>query len=459
VNLEQAVAAARQALGSMDTRRTFRPAVVAHDIWLASGLETMLPETVLMCVQRSSAVDVLRQRGIDVFCLSEHVSAEEVAGRSSAELLEHPRAVDFCHRNGPLAVMTFKPSERFEAAVRATDGKLVAGRGTRHMATARSFENKLNFVDIAIRAGLRTPRWEVVTAEDLDYPTLAVRFGESLVVQGPRGNAGQRTWLVSGEAELEAVKAREGGNQLRVAELLDGMPFTVNAVADEAGLLDWIPPSRQVTGVPWLTPMPLGSCGNAWGERALDPHLEAVGKATAALGDALGQEGFSGVFGVDFVDGAEGPAVIETNPRMVASLPLATQLELEAGRVPLLLRALLLGLGVPDERLVAQAAAGPAAPALTQTSQLIVHRLETDPPARPLMPSGVYLLRAGEPPVFLRPGAWLSDVLSDDEALLLAREPREPVTPAREFARVYVRGSAGELTPGVADLVGTLRGT
>jgi hypothetical protein len=457
VNVEQAVAAARLALGAIDTRRAFRPAVVAHDIWLASGLETMLPETVLMCVQRSSAVDVLRERGIDLFCLSEHVSAEEVAGRSSADLFEHPRAVDFAQRHGPLAVMTFKPSERFEAAVRATGGKLIAGRGSRHMAVARSFENKLNFVDIAARVELRTPSWEVLAADDLDYSSLAGRFGESMVVQGPRGNAGQRTWGVANEADLEGVRAQESGKQVRVSERVEGMPFTVNAVADEGGVLDWTQPSRQVTGVPWLTPMQLGSCGNAWGEQALEPYVAEVGRATGAVGDALGREGFGGVFGVDFVLGADGPVVIETNPRMVASLPLATQLELDAGRVPLLLQALLLGLGVADERMAAPSPV-PAAP-LRPTSQVILHRLESDPAPRPFMPSGVYLLREAAAPVFLRSGAWLGDVLSDDEALLLVREPKEPVTVAREFGRVYLRGSAAELTPGLTEMVSAVRGT
>jgi hypothetical protein len=452
------VAAARRALSSIDAR-AYRPAVAAHDIWLASGLETMLPETVLMCVQRSSAVDVLRLRGIDVFCLSEHVSAEEVAGRSSADLFEHPSAVEFCHRHGPLAVMTFKPSERFEAAVRATDSRLIAGRGSRHMAVARSFENKLNFVAIAARVGLRTPRWEVLGADNLDYVSLAASYGARLVVQGPRGNAGQRTWLVASEADLEAVKTREAGKPLRVAELIDGLPFTVNGVAGEEGLLDWTEPCRQVTGVPWLTPMPLGSCGNAWGEPGLETHLAEFGKATAAVGDALGLDGFSGIFGVDFVLGPEGSVVVETNPRMVASLPLATQVELEAGRLPLLLQALLVGLGVPNERLVSPSPAGqPAPPPLSPTSQVIVHSLESDPSARPQMVSGVYLLRDGETPAFLRPAAWLSDLHSEDEALLLVREPTEPVTPAREFARVYLRGSAAELTPGLAELVSAVRG-
>ena len=156
MNLAVAVSRAREALAA-SAGGPRRPAVVAHDIWLASGLETVLPETVLMCVQRSSAVDVLRNRGIEVFCLSEHMPPAEVEGKSSAHLLEHPAAIEFCKRVGPLAVMTFKPSERLEAAVRNVSGTTVGGDRAQ-MTAARSFENKLNFVDIAARAGLRTPR-------------------------------------------------------------------------------------------------------------------------------------------------------------------------------------------------------------------------------------------------------------------------------------------------------------
>src|ERR1700737_2668687 len=394
LNLAQAVEAARAALESIDGRPAFRPAVVAHDAWLASGLETMLPETVIMCVQRSSAVDVLRQRGIEVFCLSEHVPADEVAGRSSADLFGHSRALEFCRRHGPLAVMTFKPSERFEAAVRSASSRLIVGAGSRHMAVARSFENKLHFVDIAARLGLATPRWEVlnVTALD-DYQALARRFGERLVIQGPRGNAGQRTWLVSSASELEEVRRREAGPSVRVAQHVGGMPFTVNAVAHRDGLLSWSEPSRQVTGEPWLTPMALGSCGNAWGEPALEPHVADVGRATATIGEELARAGFTGVFGVDFVLGPEGPVIIETNPRMVASLPLATQAELAGGRVPLLLQTLLLGLGVADDRLVEASPVGlPAALSVRPTSQVIIHRLSDDPEPMPATPSGVYRL-------------------------------------------------------------------
>jgi predicted ATP-grasp superfamily ATP-dependent carboligase len=454
------VEAARGALEPIDGRPAYRPAVVAHDLWLASGLEAMLPETVLMCVQRSSAVDVLRQRGIDVFCLSEHVPADQVAGRSSADLFQHRRAIEFCRQHGPLAVMTFKPSERFEAAVRSASSRLIAGGGSRHMAVARSFENKLHFVEIAARLGLPTPRWEVVSVTELDdYAGLARRFGERMVIQGPRGNAGQRTWMVSSPVDLEQARRRETGPSVRVAQHVGGTPFTVNGVAHREGLLSWAEPSRQVTGEAWLTPMALGSCGNAWGEPALDPYLAGIGRATAVLGEALGTAGFTGVFGIDFVLGADGPLVVETNPRMVASLPLATQVEMAAGRVPLLLQTLLLGLGVAEDRLVEPGPVdAPAASPLAPTSQVIVHRLGDDPEPRPATASGVYRLASHKAPQFLRPGAWLSDLAADDEVLLLIREDGEPVTVGKEYARVYMRGAGAEHTPGLRELVDSLRG-
>jgi biotin carboxylase len=426
--------------------------MVAHDIWLASGLEAVLPETVLMCIQSASAIDLLRDRGVEIFCLSEHVAPADVAGRSSADLMEHPAAIEFCRRVGPLAVMTFKPSERLDAAVRNVGGITVGGDRVQ-MTAARSFENKLNFVDIAARAGVPTPRWEVVGSEDWsDYATLAGRFGSRLVVQGPRGNAGQRTWMVAGQADLDHARRHETAQAVRVSEHVGGIPFTVNAVAGSGGLLDWSLPSRQVTGVPWLTPYQLGSCGNAWGEPALEPHLAGVATAVLALGTALRDAGFRGVFGVDFVLGGGGPIVIEVNPRMVASLPLATQVELSAGLVPLLLQHLLVGLDAAD----APVPDRPAPPELPLTSQVIVHRLEKEAPDVSLA-SGVYRLGEGDPE-YLRPGAWLTDLsVAGDEALVLVRDPGEPVSQGKEFARIYMHGAEAERTPGLRQLVAKLR--
>jgi hypothetical protein len=302
---------------------------------------------------------------------------------------------------------------------------------------------------------LHMPGWLVVgTADWSDYAALAERLGPRLVVQGPRGNAGQRTWMVSSQTDLDHARRREVAPAVRLSEHVGGLPFTVNAVAGRGGLLDWSLPSRQVTGVPWLTPFQLGSCGNAWGESTLEPHIADIGVAVAALGAALSEAGFRGVFGVDFVLGPGGPVVIETNPRMVASLPVATQVELSAGLAPMVLQHLLVGLEAADD-----GAPGHGSPAtLPPASQVIVHRLDESPAPHSAMESGVYRIGEGAPE-FLRQGAWLTDINAGDEALVLVRGPGEPVTPGKEFARIYLHGAEAERTTGLRQLVSQLRDT
>ena len=451
---EAAVATARDALGGA------RPAVVAHEAWWAYGLDLLLPETVLLCAQRCSIIDLLRGRGTEVFCLSEHVAPEEAAAASAVDIFSHPAAVEWCRRLGPLAVIATKPSERLASVVAEAGGRMLTPLDS--LAAARRFENKVAFVEIAARAGLPVPRWQVLSPDDATpYAGLARDLGPRLVVQAARGNAGQRTWIVEDEASLGRVREAEAGHPLRVAEMVEGVPATSTAVAAPAGegpsSVDLIEMCRQLTGVDWLTPMPLGSCGNVFGDPALAAHQSAAAAASTALATELAAAGYRGLFGVDFVVGQEGPVVIETNPRLVASLTLATQLEVEAGRVPLILRHLLAVTGVAAEvvgRGDDLAAPTPLRPAF----QVIVRRLPTDPARRPALLSGVYRLGDGGPPVFLREGAHLTDLAADDEALVLVREPQEPVHGAKEFARVLVRGSRGESHPGLRETVAALRG-
>ncbi|MHB8507577.1 MAG: ATP-grasp domain-containing protein [Candidatus Dormibacteria bacterium] len=436
---DAAVVAARAALGGR------RPAVAAHDAWLASGLELLLPETVVMCIQRCASIDLLRARGIEVFCLAEHAPHEEVAGMATTDLFLHQETLRFCAGMGPLAVLAFKPGERLQAAVQAAGGLLLHPDAT----VARAFENKLNFVAVAARAGLPVPRWEVRPAGDAEpFAGLSLRLGFPLVVQGARGNAGQRTWLVSNDEKLSAARAAEAGRPLRVGGYITGTPLTATGAVTASGDVVQVEACRQVTGVEWLTPMPLGSCGNAWHDSGIEALVAPTRTVVERLGLSLAEAGFRGVFGVDLVAGPGGLAVIEVNPRMVASLPLATQLEVAAGRVPLLLHHLLALLGTELH------SGGPVpATAVPGASQLILHL--DNGAQRVARQTGIHLYRDGDWQ-WIRNGAWWSDLDDDGEVLLMLRDSDEPVTPGREYARVYTRHGLGEtqahlralLTPG-----------
>jgi hypothetical protein len=450
--MRPSLAAARSLAQAHLAARGLRPVVVAHDIWLAAGLQRALPETALVCISGCDAIDVLRGRGTEVFCLSEEIGAEATVGMSSLELLQHPATARFFGALGPAAVLSFKPSERIAHAVDALGGHLVAASSS----AARAYENKLAFIAAAERAGVPRPRWEA-RALPADFASIAGDLGTPIVVQGPRGNAGQRTWLVHDQEELDAVSAREKGT-VRIAEYVEGLPFTATGVSfsssgsglDRTRLPALIEPCRQVTGVDWLTPEHLGSCGNAWGEPGLDPFRGEIERCVQALGADLAANNYRGLYGVDFVLAEDGPLVIEVNPRMVASLPVATELEVEAGRAPLVLLHLLEILDADLAQLDGEVTTSPVEAA----TQVILHRLPGDMTRNAR--SGVYGISAGSA-TFMREGAGLEDLQGGGEMLLLLRRPREPVTDGKEFARVYSRSADGENTPGLRQLVGDLR--
>jgi len=412
-------------------------------------LEQALPETVLLCLQRSTAIDVLRRHGVEVFCLAEHVPPDQVAGKSSLDLLRHPATRAFAQTLEPLALMVFKPNERLEEAAKTLGATIIGGDPS----AARHAENKIAFMEMARRAGIAAPRWGARRVdESLTFSATSDEFGRPFVMQGARGNAGKRTYLVNGEADFALAWEREAGKVVRVAAYADGTPATAtglnHALAPGNSLSGWIEPCRQVTGLTWLTGDPLGSCGNVWGDGTTEVCVKEIENAVGAIARELATTGYAAIFGVDFVCADGSPLVIETNPRMVASLPIATQMEVAAGRAPLLLLQLLQALG-----------AGPAAATeeanLPPASQVIVHSLPDDSSGEVV--SGVYRLDPAGEPQYLREGCWLSDLSADDEALLLIRRTGEPRTEGMEFARIYMKNGAGENQPGLREFVSQMR--
>ena len=147
-------------------------------------------------------------------------------------------------------------------------------------------------------------------------------LGLPLVFQLAHGFSGAQTYPVGSADELAALLQRFQGRACRIAEMVEGTPVTVTGVAfPEVVVVGQA--SLQLTGIPHLTPHPMGSCGNDFFSPV--PHRVVVEQIAAAVGEWLRQQGHRGVFGVDLVVAEDGRCwCIEVNPRLVASVPLWT---------------------------------------------------------------------------------------------------------------------------------------
>ncbi|HUY57470.1 MAG TPA: ATP-grasp domain-containing protein [Candidatus Micrarchaeaceae archaeon] len=307
---------------------------------------------------------------------------------------------------------------------------------------SRRIENKTYFSRAAESAGLPIPPTRVgVAGPELQ---LAVReLRGPFVFQLARGYSGEQTYLAESGKELEELIQRFNGRSCRVAEMVPGTPVTLTGVVSPERLVIG-PACLQLTGLPTLTPHPLGSCGNDYGRPVPEP--EGVHEVGLRMAEWLRRQGHLGIFGLDLVVGANGMVVcIEVNPRLVASVPLFS-LSARDLDSPSILDLHLASFGIGEQ----------AAQQLDcHWSQLILYQLRDRLPDPELQSSRGSLTATGE---FTQIGDLeLMGPPAHELGLLVQAQSRS----GKELARVFLEGACcspdGLLLPQLQHLVGQLR--
>lgn len=439
------------------------------------GLEGVLPGYGIVCFDDTPAATVLRGAGVAVFCpgAAEPIPTDvAAAGREDADALpalgaapdrdpsSEPRgtpalmaradvrrwlAARAAGLDGPLPLLVFKPSHRLEALSAAAGWRLLAAPA----ALARRFENKAAFRALADELGLAQPPGRIVERADMRYGALAAALGPRLVVQAPYGYAGMQSHVVADDDALAAALAGSRSPTWRVAALVDGLPLSVNACATARGVAVGAP-FLQLTGLPAVTPYPLGSCGQDWSVMAaLDVDVDGVADIARRLGVAMAAAGFRGVFGVDVVQARDGRLLaIEVNPRLIASIALYTQLELADGRLPLLARHLLAHLDPEADQAPLDAGAGPLA-----GGQVVAHHVGGAPfRAAQGVAAGIWRVPSAPPPPrpVIRPAVRI-DGVGAGEALVLPPAPGRDVAFGQAYARLQFAGRGPARPDGALD--------
>ena len=238
---------------------------------------------------------------------------------------------------------TFKISSRFE--------KLVAGKmyGGEILNTSselnKLFEEKISQYKELSGDGVQFPKTLIGLLGTLEYKKLKKEFGERLAIQFNRGHTGQGTVFVSNEDDLKTLQNVYPDREVRIAEFVKGIPYTINACVYMgkvyAGGL-----SYQITGEKELTNFEGGTVGNDFSFRegftdgdqdgANSGTYNEIYKQAKLIGEKMALKGYVGLFGIDFILDESGKVIIiEINARQPASIPFHTKLQLEAKQIPL----------------------------------------------------------------------------------------------------------------------------
>lgn len=186
-----------------------------------------------------------------------------------------------------------------------------------------------------------------VLARIADYDELVrvagdAGLGSRLVVQLPYGDSGRTTFFISSQADWDEYAEKLAGEDLKVMKNIRHLPGTVEAVATRHGTLVG-PVQVDLTGFEELTPYKGGWCGNDCAPSSLNDNQDQIRQMARKLGDRLYQEGYRGVFCMDYlVDLDDGTVYLgEINPRISGASPLTNLITAHYGGVPLFLFHLL----------------------------------------------------------------------------------------------------------------------
>jgi len=158
--------------------------------------------------------------------------------------------------------------------------------------------------------------------------------GSSFICQFNRSHSGEGTQAIKNKKDWAGLKKRFPQRPLRFSKLIQGETFTINVcVWGKCIVLG--NPSYQITGIKEFTDFPFAAVGNDWmyaKKNLSEKDLGNIKKITEKIGNAMVQDGWKGLFGLDFIRASSGNwFVVEVNARQPASVNLETNFQQKQG--------------------------------------------------------------------------------------------------------------------------------
>lgn len=300
----------------------------------ALGVEDLIPSFHIIHSEGSQLHDSIANHGIDIQRI-------EVEGdsQSTSKLFEAEKVKKYLkkHQVGVADILVFKNDSQIETIANTLGVHLINPPSS----ISKTYENKIEFTHFIEKLDIFSkPETKIYEKfSEAEYDQLTPLFGWNMVVQFMFGHSGNSTFYINNKEEFEELKTRYPLRKTKVAKLIKGVPYTINACITKVGIVvGGI--SEQITGIEMLTSSKGGTVGNDFTQRHLDDELRKVLiQKTMAFGELLRKEGHRGIFGLDLVLNLEQREfyIIEANIRQTMSCSYVSYLQRMEQVLPIML--------------------------------------------------------------------------------------------------------------------------
>lgn len=308
---------------------------VTNDVGRGIGLENLLPNYHIICLDDHPLVDILQSAGISVFCLERSLGKRNFLLRNAGTILSQPETIRFIKEKSRGArpnILFFKPQKKIEVISQKYGFKLLGNL----VETNHAFEDKVDFFSLCQKEGIGVPPGEIVNLSAINFSEAVLKYGYGFVIQFGRGWAGNSTFFVNEEEELKKLQKDFGQLRVKLCRFIKGITLLNNAVICQEEVLI-SEPALQIKAHKTLTAARGGTGGRQWPAPLPKRKKEEIIRITRQVGNLMKKRGYQGFFGLDFLLAEDGEIFLsENNARLTASVPFFTKLELRVGSFPLL---------------------------------------------------------------------------------------------------------------------------
>ncbi len=324
------------------------------------------------------------------------------------------------------------------------------------------FDDKLYQLELFAKLGIKTPMTFSCRLGETSFAEACDMFGGPFVIQPPVGSSGENTYIIKDPVEFDRISDFFGPNQrVKLSKYLLVPSLNGHCVVlhTREGLRAIaVCPSVQIVGPRDCTNRPEIYCGNDFS--AADEIPEVLREKTCTImenvGLYMGQKGFLGIFGMDFLLADSEVMALEINPRFQGSTMLLSLLQLEREEVPLVALHVMQFLGLTasfSREFLMQLKSRYRVP--YSGAHLIVHNLASETcRVEHVLTSGIHTLKNGTIEK-VRGGATCCDVKSHREWCILGNLPISGTKIFEEARLAMIHTSGGVLDSSLRQLRGS----
>jgi predicted ATP-grasp superfamily ATP-dependent carboligase len=321
------------------------------------GPDNFIEDYKLLSLYNSTDTELIK-KNLPVFCLEE-VIGKRIRPRNSTSLLSHIKTQEYISKisgDKKVLILIYKSSYKLERLAKKKNWILAISQKKFGKSL---LENKVKFREILEKIKVPVPPGEIVPLSFFYYKRLIDlerEYGLPFVLQHPTKGGGKGTFFIYNSKDFERAKQvlrREKPKRVIIAKYIKGASPSITGCVTRFGILS-TRPQYQICDEPLLNKKPSRGglfCGHDFSFAAnfskeiLFQAKEIVDK----VGRYFKKLGYKGIFGLDFVleEKSQKLYVVECNPRLLATFPILTFVQLKNEEPPIIAFHLLEYLNFP----------------------------------------------------------------------------------------------------------------